>query len=355
MSGFGQQYLTPGTHGGGGGGQGARGRPQGSFYDDFDASESLQYMRHQGAARSAPKRRVPLRRFAMAQIAFPNGNESKGPVIAMIGRRGTGKSVLLVDLLSHFQDVPVVTIISGTEEGNGTFARFVPSVLIHNEFKPTIVEGVLRRQLKVLKRRNRAVKTFGSSSIDARCIFVMDDCLYDPKFVHDPSIRCIFVNGRHWRVMFIITLQYVLGLPPLLRNQIDFSFILREPSMRTRRILYDNFASCFPTLDAFCQTLDQTTQNFECMVVHNSAISNDLSDMVFFYKARANIPPFRLAAQAYWDISERLDEERRLREEAEDDDDDGDIPQIQQDDFTKRSAGPRLVVQRVGARAESTR
>jgi len=63
---------------------------------------------------------LELKKFDMRNITF-RPNENKGPVIVMIGRRDTGKSFLVRDLLYHHQDVPIGTVISGTEAGNGFY------------------------------------------------------------------------------------------------------------------------------------------------------------------------------------------------------------------------------------------
>jgi hypothetical protein len=60
---------------------------------------------------------LELKKFDMKTISF-KPNESKGPVVVLIGRRDTGKSFLVRDLLFYHQDIPIGTVISGTEEGN---------------------------------------------------------------------------------------------------------------------------------------------------------------------------------------------------------------------------------------------
>ena len=60
---------------------------------------------------------LELKKFDMKNISF-KPNENKGPVIVLIGRRDTGKSFLVRDLLYYQQDIPIGTVISGTEEGN---------------------------------------------------------------------------------------------------------------------------------------------------------------------------------------------------------------------------------------------
>jgi hypothetical protein len=113
------------------------------------------------------------------------------------------------------------------------------------------------------------------------------------------------MNGRHWKIMLIITMQYPLGIPPNLRTNIDYVFILREPYLTNRKRIWENYASMFPTLEAFCAVMDQTTENYECLVINNNAKSNKLNDQIFWYKAE-NHPDFRLGSKEFWDISKNM-------------------------------------------------
>ena len=70
-----------------------------------------------------------------------------------------------------------------------------------------------------------------------------------------------------WKVLLLITMQYPLGIPPNLRTNIDYVFILREPYLTNRKRIWENYASMFPTLESFCAVMDQTTENFECLVI----------------------------------------------------------------------------------------
>ena len=74
---------------------------------------------------------LELKKFKMDDITF-DPNENKGPVIVLIGRRDTGKSFLIRDLLYYHRKIPIGTVISGTEAGNGFFGAHVPKLFIHN-------------------------------------------------------------------------------------------------------------------------------------------------------------------------------------------------------------------------------
>lgn len=248
---------------------------------------------------------LQLKKFDMRSITF-RPNESKGPVIVLIGRRDTGKTFLVKDLLYFHQDIPIGTVISGTEAGNGFYADLVPKLFIHDEYSSALIENVLRRQKTVLKQMKKEVEEYKKTTIDPRTFVILDDCLYDNSWARDKLMRLLFMNGRHWKVMLIITMQYPLGIPPTLRTNIDYVFILREPYLTNRKRIWENYASMFPTLESFSSVMDQTTENFECLVINNNAKSNKLQDQIFWYKAE-NRPDFKLGSKEFWDISRQME------------------------------------------------
>jgi hypothetical protein len=244
---------------------------------------------------------LELKKFDMKNISF-KANENKGPVVVLIGRRDTGKSFLVRDLLYYHQEIPIGTVISGTEEGNGFYGKLVPKLFIHNEYNTAIIENILKRQRTVLKQIKKEMETYKRSNIDPRAFVILDDCLYDATWTRDKMMRLIFMNGRHWKIMLVITMQYPLGVPPTLRTNIDYVFILREPYIANRKRIYENYAGMFPTFESFCQVMDQCTENYECLVINNNSKSNRLHDQVFWYKAD-NHNDFRLGSKEFWDLS----------------------------------------------------
>ena len=219
-------------------------------------------------------------------------------IIVLIGKRNTGKSFLIKDILYHHKDIPVGTVISPTEAANSFYSPIVPKLFIHDDYSEEIVKNVLKRQKKISKRIKQ-----GESDIDSRAFLLMDDCLYENSWKSSKYIRECFMNGRHWNLMYMLTMQYALGVPPTLRTNIDFVFILRENFVQNRRRLYECYAGMFPTFDIFCTTMDQCTENYECLVIHNSAKSNKLEDQVYWYKAEAH-DDFKIGSDAIWEYSE---------------------------------------------------
>ena len=73
-------------------------------------------------------------------------------VVVLIGKRGTGKSFLVKDLLYYHTDIPIGTVVSGTESANKFYGDFVPNAFIHEEVSGELMQNVITRQKLVMKK-----------------------------------------------------------------------------------------------------------------------------------------------------------------------------------------------------------
>ncbi|KAG1675474.1 hypothetical protein FOA52_001773 [Chlamydomonas sp. UWO 241] len=261
---------------------------------------------------------MSIRTAFVPHVRFDITSITSDSVIVFIGKRRTGKSFMVKDLLYFHRDIPIGTVISGTESASPFYCNIMPSVFIHDEYSPQLLDRAVSRQKKIRSMMERKK----IDTIDSRALCLLDDCLYDPSWIKDKNIRCLFMNGRHYNVLFMITMQYPLGIPPALRTNIDFVFILRENNMNNRKRLYANYASMFPTFDMFCQVMDKCTENYECLVVKNNVNSNKLEDQVFWYKAEDR-GSFKIGSEEFWKASRVRDAASKAAEsEANDFDED---------------------------------
>jgi hypothetical protein len=242
---------------------------------------------------------LDLQEFDMRRISF-DPTKSQGPIIVLIGRRDTGKSFLVRDLLYNHQDIPVGTVISGTEAGNGFYSDIVPKLFIHDTFDVSLITKSLARQETMINLQKTT-----KPNLDPRAFIILDDCLCDNKWTKETAIRTVFMNGRHWKLLLIITMQYPLGMPPILRTNIDYVFILREPYISNRKKIYEHYAGMFPNFDSFSQVMNQCTENYECLVIDNNSKHNDLCKQVFWYRAKDR-PDFKLGSKQLWEMSKNL-------------------------------------------------
>jgi len=251
-------------------------------------------------------------------------------ICVFIGRRGTGKSQLVTDILYHLRKIPMGVVMSGTEESNEHYKDYVPDSFIYGQFEPPVIEKIITHQQNVIKK---CKSTEEKENINNSVFMLLDDCMFDNKWTRDKNMRCIFMNGRHYRIFFMLTLQYCMDLPPSLRGQIDYVFILRENIIQNKEKLYKHFFGIFPTFDSFNEVLTQCTENYECLVLNNRSTSNKIEDVVFWYKAKLG-RKFRMGSPALWEHHKRNYNPKH---------DTPDEP-LKPKDLKKKSTAPQVVV-----------
>ena len=216
-------------------------------------------------------------------------------VVVFICRRRTGKSFCVRDMFYHHRDIPFLTVISATEPANEFFGKFMPKSFIFDEYDENIVMNIIKRQQMLITKMQSDNKY---KKIDPRVILTLDDCLFDSEWTKHKCIIQIFMNGRHYKMMFVVTMQYPLGIPPSLRTNIDYVFLMKEPYISNRKRIYENFAGVFPDFNVFNQVMNSLNQ-FECLVVATNSQSNKLEDQVFWYKANDH-DNFKMGSPQFW-------------------------------------------------------
>jgi GTPase SAR1 family protein len=235
-----------------------------------------------------------IRELDLNLINPNNFNFSKsdqgGSKIVIIGKPGTGKTTLITRILYEKRKaIPTAFIMSGTEDSNGHYGKIVPSSFVHNKYDEGKVENFITRQ-KVCKKHLE----------NPWAVLLLDDCTDDPRIFNKPIFQGLYKNGRHWKMLFILSLQYSMDIKPVIRTNIDGTFILRETNLRNRRCLYDNYAGIIPTFDMFCEIMDQITNDYTALYIHNATTSNDLEDIVFYFKAKPIPDDFRFGSKDFW-------------------------------------------------------
>lgn len=206
---------------------------------------------------------------------------TKYPAINIVGKRGSGKSCIVRELIQKLNYKNVI-VISQTERMNNFYSEFIPKENIYYEYKPEIVESILRRQEKmIMKQRGGLVL-----EKDVELLFIMDDCLSQKgAWARDIPLSELLFNGRHYKIGYVLTMQSPLGLAPELRINLDYVFMLADDTISNLRRMYDYYAGMFPTFGLFKQTFTELTKNYGCMVIINRGAKTNIYEKICHYRA----------------------------------------------------------------------
>lgn len=207
------------------------------------------------------------------------------PSIVMIAKRGSGKSFITRDLIHHYKNIPGGLVIAPTDRMNSFYKFFFPDLYIHYDIKETLLKKILMRQSMIIEKTKDKKKQ--GFKIDPSGILIMDDCLAKKKsWAKDESIMEILMNGRHYKLTYILTMQTPLGITPDLRLNFDYVFLLKEDSSINKKKLWENYASMFPSLSAFEKVFSKCTEDYRAMVIDNRKPSDNIQEKVFWFKAQ---------------------------------------------------------------------
>ncbi len=200
------------------------------------------------------------------------------------------KSTLIASLLYAKKDIfPCGLVMSGSEDSNHFYEKIFPSSFVYNEYNEEVIQKFIKRQKISREHLNNPWS-----------VLLLDDCTDDPKIFNTKLQQGLYKYGRHWGLWYILSLQYAMDVKPVIRVNVDGVFILREPSVKIRKIIWENYASIIPDFGTFCAIMDNITSDFTALYIHNQSTSNKIEDCVFFYKAKPIPKNFRFGSKDFW-------------------------------------------------------
>ena len=202
----------------------------------------------------------------------------------------SGKSTLIADLLYSKKDIfPIGMVMSGTEDSNHFFKKIIPSSFVFNNYDEDKIIEFIKRQ-KIAKEHLQ----------NPWSLLIIDDCTDNPSIFRKQTQNSLYKLGRHWKMLYILSLQYSMDIRPSIRNNVDGVFIFREPNNNFRKNMYDNYASIIPSYQLFCSILNQITDDHTALYINNTAGTNDWNDCVFWYKAKIIPKDFKFGCEDFW-------------------------------------------------------
>jgi hypothetical protein len=221
---------------------------------------------------------------------FNPNNIRESRIMFIIGKRHTGKSVLMKDVLYHMPRPDYCLAMAPTEDTLKMYREIVPECCIFDHFDQEKLEATVSLQKELVARgKKRTV------------LIILDDCLYQKNVLKSNAMRSIFFNGRHDNIGLVCAAQYMMDVDVSLRTNIDYIFTMRENILVNRQKLYRYYFGQFEKYDEFEKVFAACTQDYKCLVLDGTvAVTLVPTDSVMWYKASVEIPEFKLCRSIYW-------------------------------------------------------
>lgn len=247
---------------------------------------------------------APIEMFQAIEENIP-----KHPAILAAGKRRTGKSTTFDNLLEKcMRHIPFGIVMSETLM-NGFWQTRVPPRNCFQGWREDILIALVTRQ-------KRMIAKYGKPDPRTFAFIILDDVIADQKAIRwSKTINSFFTEGRHLNITVLITTQYMRGIGPMLRGNMDIVFLQPIYSILDRQVIHELYAGFMPKKDFF-RLMDQvvaveeaegsTAQNpdmrVRVMVVEDWRQTPDITQKFKYWLpvASEKVPAYRLCDPIYW-------------------------------------------------------
>ena len=221
----------------------------------------------------------------------------------VVGKRHAGKTTLMTDVMYYLKDtLDAVIGMNPTENSTDpVLGRFLPPCFVYDRYDEDKIQHILEWQRRaVANDKNKAM----------RMGLILDDCMGETnkdgtkkKIMNSGTIGKIFKIGRHRKLFFWATLQYMRDAPPDARSNTDLLFLYNMSSSIEKQKCYKDFFGMLPTQKDFDAVLAACTKGYSCLVLDTRIAMRDPKNCLFFYTAKVRQEPFKVGRPMFWKLS----------------------------------------------------
>jgi hypothetical protein len=211
------------------------------------------------------------------------------PTIVLVGKRFAGKSTTAIAIASAYK-FHRWAAWCGTRDTQDYWSEAFGSAasvwgVDHNAIQALVrIVEFQQQKVELYKQLKKPFPKKYSIGL------IFDDVTADRTFRKHPILEDLFANGRHYHTMILISCQYVKQLPPPVRTNSDYIFILHN-TKATLRILYNEFVENPDTYDMFAQLVRGVTNCkkngkhlYMSLVYDNCTSAEELSEIFNIFR-----------------------------------------------------------------------
>ena len=204
--------------------------------------------------------------------------------IAIIGRRGSGKSTIVRYLLWGYKYLTgSAYVISNTADLNKDYNGMVPDAAITREYNPEMIKSIFNGQSKI---RQKVDQGNLRDNIKKMVVIVMDDILSDAKWKNDKYMKMMINDGRHFYFTNILSVQNPQAINNKDREAFDYLIITSASNDNYKKFIYNNYINhdIINNYKQFTNIVSRCTEGYRAMIIDNKKMStcSNISESIFY-------------------------------------------------------------------------
>ncbi len=96
----------------------------------------------------------------------------------------------------------------------------------------------------------------------------------------------MLTKGPKLNTTAMMTMQYPVGIKPQMLAKVDYVFLFKVDTPTILKRLYTQYAGVVPNFKLFADMIRTGTRDYQCLVIDRNSLSPNLSDKIFWYKAK---------------------------------------------------------------------
>jgi hypothetical protein len=232
-----------------------------------------------------------LFKFSMQQLLLDTH------IIMVNGKRMSGKSTLLADILFQHRYFRKFVVMAGSEGPSGFYNNLqIPKRFVRDGFDP-----IYLNKLWTMQKEQQSP-----------CCLILDDLSFDDGLWKNKDIIEIFNKGRHYKMGLIFASQYVMHVPLKLRGQVDWVFALGDNNCAAQERMQKAYFAFIPTIKDFRDIFLHFTADYGALISNCNSNHTDVTKCMYWFKATPRAGQFHIGCPEYremYDAKQTLSKE----------------------------------------------
>jgi len=187
--------------------------------------------------------------------------------IGLIAKRNSGKSCLLKYLVeAERHKFNKIYVICPTEKINRFYSDIVDDECIFDNYDEKWVEKLINKMTMINSNKPQKERK--------NVLSILDDIVSDHNFHQSPTLKKLFIRGRHINIGIILTFQYLNLIPPVARVNLDYLFA-GQMNKQSVDLLISEFISGDISKEQFLKMFNRCTRDYNFLVINNNSVKDD--------------------------------------------------------------------------------